>query len=80
METKTTKFKRLFKEQDYRGALKIFKTFRSHLAVDEMRAVKIAWECSTGNETFYKSLGIDTDKMKLKAYYAMLEYVYKYTK
>lgn len=80
METKTAKFKRLFKAQDYRGALRIFKTFRNHLTVDEMRSVSIAWECTTGNESFYNGLGIDTNEMKMKAYNAMLEHVYQFTK
>lgn len=80
METKTAKFRRLFKAQDYRGALRIFKTFRNHLTVEEMRAVTIAWECTTGKESFYRSLGIDADGMKMKAYNVMLEYVYQFTR
>lgn len=76
METKTQKFKRLFKEQKYKEALQVIKSFRKCLKADEIRTLNIAWECITGKDSFYRQLGFSPDKIKYEAYEIMLSYVY----
>ena len=78
METKTAKFKRLFNEQKYKEALGIIKSFRKGLTSDQSRTLNIAWECLTGNDSFYRQLGISPEKVKNEAYDIMLTYVYKF--
>lgn len=76
METKTQKFKRLFKEQKYKEALRVIKSFKKGFTTDELRCLNIAWECISGNESFYHKLGIDVDKIKYDAYNIMLDYAH----
>lgn len=76
METKTQKFKRLFKEQKYKEALRVIKSFRKDLKSDEIRTLNIAWECLSGKQDFYRQLGFSPEKIKLEAYEIMLKQVY----
>ena len=76
METKTQKFMRLFKEQKYKEALKVIMIFRRVLREEDIRILNIAWECISGNEAFYRQLGLNTDKVKGDAYDIMIKYVY----
>lgn len=76
METKTQKFIMLFKEQKYKEALRIIKSFRKVLCEEDIRILNIAWECISGNESFYRQLGMNTDKLKGDAYDIMVKYVY----
>lgn len=78
METKTQKFRRLFREQKYKEALKVIKSFRKGLSSDEIRTLSIAWECVTGNCDFYRQLGISTEKVMSEAYSIMVRYVYNF--
>lgn len=76
METKTQKFKRLFKEQKYKDALKVIKSFRKGFTADEIRTLNIAWECTSGKDSFYLHLGFSLDKINSEAYEIMLKQVY----
>ncbi len=76
METKTQKFRRLFKEEKYREALKVIKSFRRGFEANELRTLNIAWECVSGNDSFYRQLGFNPDKVKGEAYEIMRKYVY----
>jgi hypothetical protein len=58
----------LFIKGQFKEALKIFKTFHHGFSSDECRAIQIAYECYCGRSAFFSSLGIDTDKMLVKAF------------
>lgn len=76
METKTQKFKRLFKEEKYREALKVIKTFRKGFKDDEIRTLNIAWKCISGKDEFFRQLGFNPEKIKGEAYEIMRKYFY----
>lgn len=67
METKATLLKHYISRSNWKQALRIFKTFRLSLDRQSKRIVDIAYECHTGKERFYQSLGIDTMDMKIQA-------------
>jgi hypothetical protein len=67
METKTLKAVNHFRNGNIAEALKIFSTFRIGFSKEENRTLEIAYESMTGNAGFYKSIGIDTERMKMKA-------------
>jgi len=67
METKTSKAVELFQMGNIVSALKIFSTFRIGFCNEEKRTLEIAYESMTGNEKFYQNIGIDTERMKVKA-------------
>lgn len=60
MKTKTEKAISLFKSGCLKEALAIFRTFRIGFTKEERRTLQIAYESLTGNDDFYKQLGIDT--------------------
>ena len=60
MQTKTDKAVALLQSGALINALRIFKTFRIGFTKEERRTLQIAYECQTGNELFYQSIGIDT--------------------
>lgn len=62
METKTNKAISLLQCGDFKAALAIFSTFRMGFTKEEQRTLKIASESLSGNSSFYRQLGIDTDK------------------
>lgn len=59
---KTEKAKTLLKAGKFKEALSIIKTFRFGFTKEEKRSIEIAYECLSGHEQFYSSIGIDTDK------------------
>lgn len=59
---KTEKAKALLKEGKFKEALSIIKTFRFGFTREEKRSIEIAYECLSGHNQFYSSIGIDTDK------------------
>ncbi len=59
---KTEKAKALLKAGEFLKALAIIKTFRLGFTKVEKRSIEIAYECLSGHEVFYLSLGIDVDK------------------
>ena len=66
-ENKTQKAVRLHKEGKVKEALRIFKTFRNNVTKEEKRTLEIAYEALCGRSSFYKTLGIDTDKVVANA-------------
>jgi hypothetical protein len=66
-EKKSDKAKRLFTNGDIKGAFGIYKTLRFGFTCEEKRAIEIACESLSGNEAFYKSLGINTSDMISKS-------------
>ncbi len=62
METKTSKAISLLCRGDFKASLAIFCTFRMGFTKEEQRTLKIASESLSGNTSFYRQLGIDTDK------------------
>lgn len=67
METKTEKAKKLFLSGKTKEALQIFKDFKLGFSPQEKHTLQIAYECLTGNEEFYKKLGINTSEIKQNA-------------
>lgn len=63
LESQTQRAVRLYKEGKLREALRVFKTFRIGFTKDEKRNIEIAAEVLAGRETFYRSLGIDTQNV-----------------
>lgn len=59
---KTEKAKALLKEGKFKEALSIIKTFRFGFTKEEKRSIEIAYECLSGHELFYKSIGIDKNE------------------
>lgn len=57
--TKTQKAINLFKAQDLKGALRIFKGFDRQFTKQEIRTIQIAYEILTGKGSFYKQLHYD---------------------
>lgn len=62
MKTKTAQAAALFNSGNIKGALRIFKTFRSGLSKAEKRTIEIAYEWLTGKSNFYAAIGIDGNK------------------
>lgn len=62
MQTKTNKAISLLHSGCLKEALAIFSTFRMGFTKEERRTLKIASESLSGNSSFYRQLGIDTDK------------------
>lgn len=63
METKTSKAVGLLGRGCFKEALSIFRTFRCGFTTDERKLMQEAYECMSGCEQFYKSIGKDTDGM-----------------
>lgn len=61
-ETKTNKAVFLFRSGQLKEALAIFRTFKIGFTNDERRTLQIASEALSGNDGFYKQIGIDTGK------------------
>lgn len=62
METKTNKAVLLFRSGQLKEALAIFRTFKIGFTNDERRTLQIASEALSGNDVFYKQIGIDTGR------------------
>lgn len=62
METKTEKAKRLFLSGKVKEAMRIFKGFDRQFDKEQLRVLQIAYESMSGHKSFYRALGIDTDK------------------
>lgn len=67
METKTQKAIALLANGEVKEAMKMFRSFRLGWSKDEKRTIDIACECLCGRTSFYCSLGIDCEKMIVKA-------------
>lgn len=67
MITKTETAKNLFSSGKIKEALKIFKSFKIGFSAEEKQILTTAYECMSGNETFYQSLNIDTEQTKTQA-------------
>lgn len=67
METKTEKAIRLFNSGCFKESLSVFKTFKIGFTKDEKRIIQIASDSLSGNTSFYKQIGIDTDDMIIKS-------------
>jgi hypothetical protein len=60
MQTKTNKAVSFLRSGDFRSALAIISAFRIGFTKEEKRTLEIAKECLSGNEPFYRSIGVDT--------------------
>ena len=63
LDKKTDKAKALLKSGRFKESLAIIKTFRLGFSKEERRSIQIAYESLSGHEQFYRSLGIDVDKV-----------------
>ena len=63
LDKKTDKAKALLKSGRFKESLAIIKTFRLGFSKEERRSIQIAYESLSGHEPFYRSLGIDVDKV-----------------
>lgn len=70
---KTDKAKTLLKAGRFKEALAIIKTFRLGFSKEEKRSIQIAYESLSGHEHFYRSLGIDVDKVQKDAYQLLID-------
>lgn len=61
METKTSKAVSLFRSGRLKEALSIFRAFRTGFTKEERRTLQIASESLSGNSSFYRQIGIDTN-------------------
>lgn len=61
--TKVDKVKYLLAAEAFQEALTIVKTFRFGFSKEEKRSIQIAYESLSGHDQFYRSLGIDTEKL-----------------
>ncbi len=59
MQTKTEKALSLYRGGQIKEALKIFSSFKIGFTPDDKRTIKIAYEGLSGNDSFYKQIGID---------------------
>ena len=73
LDKKTDKAKTLLKAGRFKEALAIIKTFRLGFNKEEKRGIQIAYESLSGHEQFYRSLGIDVDKVKKDTYQLLAE-------
>lgn len=60
---KTDKAKAFLKAGRFKESLAIIKTFRLGFSKEERRSIQIAYESLSGHEQFYRTLGIDVDKV-----------------
>lgn len=58
METKKEKAVQLYNQGKIKEALRIFSKFRYDITKEENRLLTIAYECLTGKDSFYISIGI----------------------
>ena len=61
MEKKTDQVRRLVKDGDYKGALRIAKGFRLGMTKDQNSAMTLAYECMV-HGGFYRQLGYDLNE------------------
>ena len=66
MKTKTQTAINYFQSGHLREAFKIFSKFHG-FGKDEKRCIQIAYECMTGNEDFYISLGVNPQEVTQRA-------------
>ena len=71
MQTKTSKAISQFRSGRLKEALAIFCTFRIGFTKEERRTLQIANDSLSGNSSFYRQLGIDTDKEVEKSKYIL---------
>lgn len=76
-ESKTSQMIAAYSIGDMKSALRIFKTFRLGLDRSSLRIVEIAYECHTGKEAFYLSIGLDTKSLKHEAIELLMKYITK---
>lgn len=62
METKTQKAINLFKSKDFKGALKVFSTFKAGISKKDSAILKRGYECYV-NPDFYTQLGKDPQNL-----------------
>ena len=60
---KTETARLMYESGDIVSALRICRNFRIGVPEENRREMQIAYECMTGKESFYRSLGIDTELM-----------------
>ena len=61
--SKTTQALSLYRKGQLKRSLAIFKTFRLTFSKEQLRLFEIAYESLCGRDSFYKSLGLDTDEI-----------------
>jgi len=65
--SKTAKAIELFQSGEQEKALRIFRTFKIGFTKEEKRTLEIAQESMSGNESFYKSIQLDTATIRQQA-------------
>lgn len=73
MKTKTNKVIELLKQGNFKNALLIVRTFKIGFTDDERRTLQIASESILGSSSFYRQLGIDTEKEIAKSKQLLIE-------
>lgn len=57
--TKTEQAKSFLKNGDLKSCLRILKTFRVGISKNDKRSIEIGYECLSGNDNFYRQIGVD---------------------
>ena len=67
IKTKRDIARELIRAGEVKKAIKIVKSFDLIYTKDELRTLQVAYECLTGKESFYQSIGNDTKKIQAEA-------------
>ena len=72
--TKKQQVIELVQKGDLKSAYRIAKSFTREFSKDSIRTIQIAYECLTGKDQFYKSIGVNTEVEMSKAKELLLQY------
>lgn len=73
--TKREQCRNFIKSEDWKGAFKLAQGFDALFTKDEIEKISIAYECLTGNDSFYKMLKYDIEGIKNQAKNILKTYV-----
>lgn len=76
-QTKTKQLIDKFKSGDIKSAIKILSGFRIGITKEQRRVLEIAKDCNSGNASFYKQIGIDTEFIMNEAKHILENYINK---
>jgi hypothetical protein len=80
METKTSKAIQEYKQGNFRGSLRLFKSFTIGLSKEDQRVLGIAHEIENGKGSFYIQLGLPVSEIISEANEIIKRYIKSYKK
>jgi len=78
METKTSKAIQEYKQGNFRGSLRLFKSFNIGISKQEKIVLEIAHEIESGKRSFYLQIGVNVSEITDKANRIIQKYVESY--